>query len=99
MFTARLRVGWRMGAAFALVAGLIVVAAGAGWWGLRETSRTQARLDELSLARDDVAQARFYIADVSGWQALVVGDAVVSGPAVATSADSVNRAGVLESKA
>src|SRR4051794_17936082 len=37
MRSASRRVGWRMGTAFASIAALIVVAAGAGWWGLQET--------------------------------------------------------------
>jgi methyl-accepting chemotaxis protein len=99
MLGAKLRVGWRMGAAFAMIAGLIVVAAGAGWWGLRETSRAQQHLDELTSARNVVAQARFHIADVSGWQALVIGDTAVAGFAAATGPDNVNRAGEVEAKA
>ena len=88
-----------MGAAFAILAGLIVVAAGAGWWGLRATNDTQARLDALVQARQDAAEARYFAADVSGWQGLVVGDIAAFGYAFATGPDGLNRAGVLESKA
>jgi len=99
MRMSQLRVGLRMGAAFAVLAGLIVVAAGAGWWGLRATNDTQARLDSLVQTRQDAAEARYFAADVSGWQSLVLGDTAAFGYAFASGPDGLNRAGVLESKA
>jgi methyl-accepting chemotaxis protein len=87
-----------MGAAFASIAALIVVAAGAGWWGLRETSDVQRRLGHLEEIRKDIDLAHYYAADISGWQALYVLDVAIAGFAAATGPDNVNRAGELKSK-
>ena len=57
--------------------------------------------DDLSAA-DVVVQeaesARFQIADVSGWQGLVMADVAVLGPEVALAPDAYNRSGLLETK-
>src|SRR5690348_3648443 len=98
MRSARRPVGWRMGTAFASIAALIVVAAGAGWWGLRETSDVQQRLGNLAEIRKDIDLAHYYAADISGWQALYVLDVSMSGFATATGPGNVNRAGELKSK-
>ena len=47
----------------------------------------------------DAETARFQIADVTGWQGLVVSDAAIYGPEVALADDAYNRSGLLESKA
>ena len=45
-----------------------------------------------------MAQARFQLADISGWQGLVIVDVAVSAHAAATGPDGYNRAGLLEAK-
>jgi methyl-accepting chemotaxis protein len=87
-----------MGTAFASIAALIVVAAGAGWWGLQETSDVQQRLGHLEEIRKDIDLAHYHAADISGWQALYVLDVSISGFAAATGPENVNRAGELKSK-
>ncbi|RZU54135.1 methyl-accepting chemotaxis protein [Krasilnikovia cinnamomea] len=99
MRIANLRVGVRMGAAFAMVAALIIVASVAGGWGLQKTSDAQQRFGELVEIREDVAAARLQLADVSGWQGLVIVDVATDGYAAATGADGYNRKGLLEAKA
>jgi methyl-accepting chemotaxis protein len=81
-----------------VLAALIVLAAGAGWWGLRQQDAVQERLAALEQVRDDVQQMKYYAADVTGWQGLVVADAGAFGYAYATGPDGYNRQGELESK-
>jgi methyl-accepting chemotaxis protein len=94
-----LTVGRRLGLAFSAMAGLLVVAAGAGAWGLQSQSDIQQRLDRLERVRDDVQLARYSAADVTGWQGLVMADAGAYGNAAAIGPDAYNRKGELESKA
>ncbi|GAA3185037.1 hypothetical protein GCM10010531_44060 [Blastococcus jejuensis] len=93
-----LRVGRRLGLAFGAVGALVLVSAGAGLSAVAE----QRDLAEDLSAADGVVQeaetARFQIADVSGWQGLVMADVAAFGPAVALAPDAYNRAGLLESK-
>ncbi|GAB1640774.1 methyl-accepting chemotaxis protein [Krasilnikovia sp. MM14-A1259] len=98
MRIANLRVGLRMGAAFAMVATMIVVASVAGGWGLQKTSEAQQRFTDLVEARDDVAEARLQLADVSGWQGLVIVDVATDGFTAATGPGGFNRKGMLDAK-
>jgi methyl-accepting chemotaxis protein len=84
--------------AFAAVAALIVVASVMGGWGLQKTSDAQQRYTQLVEVRDQVAGARLNLADVSGWQGLVIVDIVTDGYAAATGPQGYNRQGLLESK-
>ncbi|WP_412741320.1 methyl-accepting chemotaxis protein [Krasilnikovia sp. MM14-A1004] len=88
-----------MGAAFAMVAALIIVASVAGGWGLEKTSDAQQRFADLVEVRDDAAAARLQLADVSGWQGLVIVDVATDGFTAATGPGGYNRQGLLEAKA
>ncbi|MCU7724969.1 methyl-accepting chemotaxis protein [Actinoplanes sp. KI2] len=96
---ANLRVGLRMGLAFAMVAALIIAAAVAGAWGLTKTNDAQQRFARLVELRTEVADQRLSLADISGWQGLVVVDVVTDGYAAATGSDGYNRNGMLKAKA
>jgi methyl-accepting chemotaxis protein len=98
MRIANLRVGMRMRLAFAVVAALIVVASAVGAWGLQQTQDAQQRYHHLVETLDEVHQARLSLADVSGWQGLVIVDVVTDGFAAATGPDGYNRQGLLEAK-
>jgi methyl-accepting chemotaxis protein len=91
-------VGKRLGASFSLLTALIVLAAGVGWWGLQQQSDTQQRLAALERVRDEIQQAEYLAADVTGWQGLVVADAGAFGYAYATGSQGYNRQGELKSK-
>jgi methyl-accepting chemotaxis protein len=91
-------VGRRLGGSFLILAVLIVVAAGAGWWGLRQQADIQQRLDHLGLVKDDIQLAKFYASDVTGWQGLVVADAGAFGYQYAVGPDGYNRKGELADK-
>ncbi|MEV6596154.1 methyl-accepting chemotaxis protein [Actinoplanes sp. NPDC051346] len=92
-------VGKRLGFSFFVLAVLIMLAAGAGWWGLNKQDDAQRRLAAMEQVRDDVQQMKYFAADVTGWQGLVVSDAGAFGFAYATGKDGYNRQGFLESKA
>ena len=91
-------VGKRLGASYLLLTALIVVAAGVGWWGLRQQSDIQQRLAALEQVRDDIQLTQYYASDVTGWQGLVVADAGAFGYAYATGPEGYNRQGELKSK-
>ncbi|MEV8508563.1 methyl-accepting chemotaxis protein [Actinoplanes sp. NPDC051475] len=92
-------VGKRLAFSFCVLTVLILAAAGAGWWGLRQQDDAQRRLAAMEQVRDDVQLMKYYAADVTGWQGLVVADAGAFGYAYATGADGYNRQGELKSKA
>jgi methyl-accepting chemotaxis protein len=91
-------VGRRLGGAFFVLTLLIIVAAGAGWWGLDKSRDFQDRLDNLQLVRDDVQVVKYYASDVTGWQGLVVADAGAFGGGYALGPDGYNRKGELADK-
>jgi methyl-accepting chemotaxis protein len=91
-------VGKRLGASYFLLTALIVVAAGAGWWGLRQQSESQEDIAALERVRDDLQQQEYDTADVSGWQGLMVADAGAFGNAYAIGPEGFNRKGELKSK-
>ncbi|HEU5472680.1 MAG TPA: methyl-accepting chemotaxis protein [Actinophytocola sp.] len=92
-------VGGRLGRSFGAITALIAVAAGAGWWGTTQQHDAQQRLAELVQVQQDVQKLRYAVADVTGWQALVMADAGAYGNAKAAADDAYNRGGELESKA
>jgi methyl-accepting chemotaxis protein len=94
-----LRVGRRLGLAFGAVGTLVVVSAGAGLSAVAEQRALAEEISAVDGVLRDAETARFQIADVTGWQGLVVADAAVFGPKTALAEDSYNRAGLLESKA
>ncbi|MEU4422387.1 methyl-accepting chemotaxis protein [Actinoplanes sp. NPDC024001] len=91
-------VGKRLGASYLVLTSLIVTAAGVGWWGLQEQSDSQHELAALELLRDDIQTAKYYAADVTGWQGLVIADVGAFGYAYATGPEGYNRQGELKSK-
>ncbi|MEV4641511.1 methyl-accepting chemotaxis protein [Actinoplanes sp. NPDC049548] len=91
-------VGKRLALSFCVLTVLILSAAGAGWWGLRQQDDAQRRLAAMERVRDDVQLMKYYAADVTGWQGLVAADAGAFGYAYATGADGYNRQGELKSK-
>jgi methyl-accepting chemotaxis protein len=87
-----------MGASFAVVTALIVVAAGAGAWTIQQQAATQERIDALQLVRDDVSTARYDVQDLVGWESLVVLDTIAYGYDAATGPDGFNRQQVIKGK-
>jgi CHASE3 domain sensor protein len=93
------RVGRRLGLAFGAVGALVVVSAGAGLSAVGEQRDLANELSAVDGVVRDAETARFQIADVTGWQGLVVSDSAIYGPEVALADDAYNRSGLLESKA
>ncbi|MFB9881182.1 methyl-accepting chemotaxis protein, partial [Planobispora siamensis] len=93
-----LGVGKRLGLSFSLVTLLIVVAVAVGQWGLVRQHDIDVRMGQLEQVEDDIQTFAYHVADVTGWQGLVVADAGVYGGKAATAPDSMNREGELESK-
>ncbi|MGY1665096.1 methyl-accepting chemotaxis protein [Geodermatophilus sp. SYSU D00696] len=93
-----LRVGLRLALAFGAVGLLVVVSAATGLSAVAQQRDLAEELSRADAVLADAETARFQIADVTGWQGLVVADAVTFGPEVALAPDSYNRAGLLDSK-
>src|SRR5512139_1184844 len=89
----------RLGLAFFLVTALIAGAVGTGLWTLERQEGISTRIEHLEQIEDDVQNFAYHVADVTGWQGLVVADAGAIGGAAATASDSYNRQGELEAKA
>jgi methyl-accepting chemotaxis protein len=94
-----LRVSRRLGLAFGAVGGLVLLSAGAGLSAVADQRDLSSELSAVDGVVRNAETARFQIADVTGWQGLVVSDAAIYGPAVALADDAYNRSGLLESKA
>ncbi|BFU43112.1 methyl-accepting chemotaxis protein [Krasilnikovia sp. MM14-A1004] len=94
----RSSVGKRLGGAFSVLVVLMIVAAGAGWWGMSRQQSAQQLLSCLELERRDVTFAQYQMADISGWQGLVVADVAAYGAKKALSEDSFNRSEELYAK-
>ena len=93
-----LRVGRRLGLAFGAVGALVLVSTGVGLSAVSEQRDIAADLSAAEGVSQEAESARFQIADVSGWQGLVMADVAAFGPEVALAPDAYNRAGMLESK-
>ena len=93
-----LRVGRRLGIAFGAVGALVLVSAGAGLSAVGEQRDLAEQLSAVDSILADSGTARFQIADVTGWQGLVLADVAAYGPEVALAADAYNRSGMLEAK-
>ncbi|SFQ03172.1 HAMP domain-containing protein, partial [Geodermatophilus dictyosporus] len=93
------RVGRRLCLAFGAVGLLVLVSAGAGLSAVGEQRDLAEELSAVDGVLADAETARFQIADVTGWQGLVMADVAAYGPAVALAPDAYNRAGMLEAKA
>ncbi len=92
------RVGRRLGLAFGAVGVLVAVSAATGLSAVAEQRDLAVELSRADAVLADAETARFQIADVTGWQGLVVADAVTFGPQAALAPDAYNRAGLLDSK-
>jgi len=92
------RVGRRLGLAFGAVGTLVVVCAGTGLSAVGEQRDLAAELSGADAVLAYAETARFQIADVTGWQGLVVADATTFGPAAALDPDAYNRSGLLDAK-
>ncbi|GAB1693700.1 hypothetical protein KRM28CT15_55030 [Krasilnikovia sp. M28-CT-15] len=77
---------------------LMIVAAGAGSWGMSRQQKAQEQLTCLEQVRRDVQYALYQMADISGWQGLVVADVAAYGAKKALSKDSFNRTEELAAK-
>src|SRR4051812_5475802 len=89
----------RLGLAFGAI-GLLVVGCAAGGVGAVGEQRDLAQqIGAVDGVLQDAETMRFQIADATGWQGFVLGDAAAFGPEVALADDSYNRAGFLASKA
>jgi methyl-accepting chemotaxis protein len=95
----QLRVGRRLGLAFGAVGALVLVSTGAGLTAVADQRELAEDLGAVDRVVRDAETARFQIADVTGWQGLVVSDAAILGPEAALGDDAYNRSGLLESKA
>ncbi|WP_203880260.1 hypothetical protein, partial [Planobispora takensis] len=93
-----LGVGKRLGLSFSLVSLLIVVAVAVGQWSLIRQHDINVRMGQLEQVEDDIQTFAYHVADVTGWQGLVVADAGVYGGKAASAPDSMNREGEMESK-
>ncbi|GAB1640617.1 methyl-accepting chemotaxis protein [Krasilnikovia sp. MM14-A1259] len=94
----RLRVGHRLAVCFALLIALLSATAAAGWQGMSTQNQVQNRIAELTTAREAMQRFLYEVADVTGWQGLVVADAGTIGGVAATDPKSYNRASELDAK-
>ncbi|GAB1691971.1 methyl-accepting chemotaxis protein [Krasilnikovia sp. M28-CT-15] len=78
---------------------LLSATAAAGWQGMNTQNQVQHRIAELTGAREAMQQFIYLVAEITGWQGLVIADAGTVGGVAATDPKSYNRAGELESKA
>jgi len=92
------RIGRRLGLAFGAVGSLVVVSAGAGLLAVGEQRDIAEDLSAAAAVQQEAETARFQIADVSGWQGLVMADVAAFGSQAALAPEAYNRAGLLESK-
>ncbi|WP_233491251.1 methyl-accepting chemotaxis protein [Blastococcus sp. TBT05-19] len=93
-----IRIGRRLGLAFGAVGALVLVSAGAGLAAVAEQRDIADELSGVAGVQQQAETARFQIADVSGWQGLVMADVAAYGPQAALAPDAYNRSGLLESK-
>ncbi|MGI5170005.1 methyl-accepting chemotaxis protein [Spirillospora sp. CA-253888] len=93
-----LGVGKRLGLSFLTVTMLIAVAVGIGHWQMARQEGISTRIDQLRQVKDDVQTFAYHVADLTGWQGLVVADAGAVGGRSATDPNSYNRKGELQSK-
>ena len=92
-------IGARMSAVFGLLTSLIVVAIALGVV-TAQVQRTYAeRIADADRVLRLAEEARFQIADATGWQGLVVADVAAQGVEAALADDAYNRAGLLQTEA
>jgi methyl-accepting chemotaxis protein len=93
-----IRLGRRLAVAFGAVGALVLVSAGGGLSAVAEQRRLADEVNAAAVVLREAETARFQIADVSGWQGLVVADVAAYGPEKALGPEGYNRSGLLESK-
>ncbi|GIE84394.1 methyl-accepting chemotaxis protein [Actinoplanes regularis] len=91
-------VGRRLGAAFSVLAVLMVAAAGAGWLAMTRQQHAQDQAARLEKVHRDVELVNFQLADISGWQGLVFSDIAAYGAEKALGKDGFNRQAMLKTK-
>ncbi|MEP7765809.1 methyl-accepting chemotaxis protein [Sanguibacter sp. 25GB23B1] len=91
-----LPLGRRLGASFGVVGLLVVVSAGVGIAAVAQQAELADELSRVDRVVQDAEVARFQIADLTGWQGLMISDAAILGPDVALGAEGYNHAGMEE---
>ncbi|HLT82793.1 MAG TPA: methyl-accepting chemotaxis protein, partial [Phototrophicaceae bacterium] len=94
----RFGVGPRLYLAFGAVALLVLVAAGLGTAAIGQQRAYSEDLERIEAVAKLAEEARFQIADVTGWQGLYLADVGVLGPEAGLAEDSYNRVGMAESR-
>ncbi|QDW62434.1 methyl-accepting chemotaxis protein [Oerskovia sp. KBS0722] len=94
----RFTVGRRLRFTFTVLVVLVIVAAGVGAAALAQQKSYTAQLLEAQRIETAAGEARFLIADATGWQALYVADSAILGVEAALGADGYNRKGMEESR-
>ena len=94
-----LSLGRRLGASFGVVGVLVVVSAGVGVAAVAQQADLADELSRVDRVVQDAEVARFQIADLTGWQGLMVSDAAILGPEVALGDEGYNHAGLATSGA
>nr|WP_255646058.1 methyl-accepting chemotaxis protein [Actinoplanes polyasparticus] len=97
-FVRRLRLRSRLTVSFALVMTLLGVVVLIGVVALGRQSGSAEKLRVLQSMVSQVAEQRFYVGDISGWQVAYAWDAYRLGPVQAVQPTSGNREGFLASK-
>jgi methyl-accepting chemotaxis protein len=86
----RVRIGTRLGAAFAAVLALLVGVSAVAFSAIVHQRDTNTQVRTLQLLTSEVKEIRFYAASMSGWQSAYVADVHRLGAARALGGDSVN---------
>ncbi|MCM3661937.1 methyl-accepting chemotaxis protein [Georgenia satyanarayanai] len=94
----RTGVATRLYVTFGVVALFVLTAAGIGLTAIAQQREQSAELARAESIAQLAEEARFQIADVTGWQGLYLGDVAVLGAEVGLAADSYNMAGMAESR-
>jgi methyl-accepting chemotaxis protein len=97
-FHRRAGIGRRLLLAFGVLGVLVLGCAGGGMLAVDQQRDLADEISAVDEVLRDAETARFQIADVTGWQGLVVADAAAFGADFALADDSYNRSGLLASK-
>ena len=89
-----LSLGKRLGVSFGVVGVLVIVSAGVGVAAVAQQADLADELSRADQVVQDAEVARFQIADLTGWQGLMVSDAAILGPEVALGDEGYNHAGL-----
>ena len=94
----RTGVATRLYVAFGIVALFVLIAAGIGYGAVSQQREQSAELARAERIAQLAEEARFQIADATGWQGLYLSDVAVLGTEVGLAADSFNMAGMADSR-